>query len=174
MLKSLKAMNKDTLALRDKQSLSSNKQSLSLRDKEIIIYCDGGSRGNPGPSASAFVILDQDKKILARGGKFLGRATNNEAEYRAVILALSHVLKILLVSGFSIQKILIFLDSELITRQMTGIYKIRNQNLQKLVLEVRELEKQIGASITYRHVPRRENQLADSLVNKILDKKISF
>lgn len=132
---------------------------------ELKIYCDGGSRGNPGPGASAFVIFNESGKEIARVGKFLGNTTNNQAEYQAVIFALEFVQKMVphpLGINF-------LLDSELIVRQMTGEYRIKNPGLQKLAVALRVLEKQIGARVTYCHIPRSKNKLADFLVNHVLN-----
>lgn len=129
---------------------------------EITIYCDGGARGNPGPAASSFVVKDQKGSVIHKEGKYLGNATNNVAEYKAVIMALGWI------RGKK-YKPTFFLDSELVVRQLNGVYKVKNKTLIDLVLQIRKLEREIGNHITYKNVPREENSLADSLVNETLD-----
>lgn len=128
-----------------------------------IIHCDGASRGNPGRAAAAFVVIDGGK-VIYKSGKLLGVATNNVAEYSAVIEAL------LWVTNNSTDQTLVFiLDSQLIVNQLNGVYKIKDKNLQKLALSAKKLEKDIAQKIVYRNVPRAENHAADTLVNQILD-----
>lgn len=133
--------------------------------KEIRVFCDGGARGNPGPAAGAFVV-EAEGKIVFKDSKFLGKATNNVAEYSALILAFSW-----LGEKFSLgaSKILIILDSELVAKQMSGDFKVKNENLRKYFLAAKSLEKKITAEIKYHPVSRNENKLADFLVNKTLD-----
>lgn len=133
----------------------------------LKIYCDGGARGNPGPAAAAFVA-EEDGKVIYKGTKFLGTTTNNVAEYSAVILALVWLLK-----NSSIQHpasgIQIILDSELVAKQLSGKFKIKNSNLKKLFEDAKSLEKKIQVKITFSTVERSKNKLADFLVNKTLD-----
>lgn len=133
----------------------------------LIIYCDGGSRGNPGPGASAFVAMTNEKRIIAQQGKYLGYTTNNQAEYTAVVLALQFLVS----SGVKPGGIKFILDSELVVKQLTGEYRIRDTKLQTLAITVKKLESKIGVLITYYSVPRSQNKLADALVNKVLDKQ---
>ena len=129
----------------------------------IRIFCDGGARGNPGPAAWAFVV-ELDKKIIHKASDFIGRATNNVAEYRALTAALSWL-------SLNLPKTdaQIILDSELVVKQMSGIFKIKNENLRNYFFEAKDLEKKIGAGISYKAVTRNKNILADFLVNKTLD-----
>lgn len=129
----------------------------------VDIYCDGGARGNPGPAASAFVVKDQKGEVVYKEGKYLGVATNNVAEYRAVIMALEWLKKKMVASAT------IFLDSELVGKQLRGEYRVKNKNLIDLVLQIKRTEKEIEGTITYKNIRRSQNRLADLLVNKTLN-----
>lgn len=133
----------------------------------IQVYCDGGARGNPGPAASAYLVI-KNGEVLMKKGEFLGKATNNVAEYTAVVNALSYLSKNLS-SVSNESEIRFYLDSELVVRQLTGIYKVKDVNLSKLFLEVKNLEKKLNKKIIYKHVRRSENSEADFLVNTTLD-----
>ena len=128
----------------------------------LKIFCDGGARGNPGPAASGYVIKDADDKILEEGGLYVGETTNNQAEYRAVVLALEKAAK------FKPERIDFYLDSQLIVHQMNGVYKIKNTELKPVAENVKKLASQYPL-VTFQHVPREQNQLADAQVNIILD-----
>lgn len=133
----------------------------------INIYTDGGSRGNPGPSAIGVYITDDNKNKIASFGEKIGIATNNVAEYKAVIKALSW-----LAENMQIEKgsgICFFLDSKLIFSQITGLFKIKDPKLRELLFEVREKEARINANIRYSHIAREQNRQADLLVNMALD-----
>lgn len=134
------------------------------------IFCDGGSRGNPGQGACAFVAYDDNNKILHEEGKFLGVVTNNEAEYSAVILALSNL--------SDLRQINFFLDSLLVVNQLNGLWKIKEPRLRELLLKVRSLESILTnryplTAIRYTHIPREKNSAADALVNETLDSQLS-
>lgn len=134
----------------------------------ITVHTDGGSRGNPGPAASAFIVEKGDK-VLYKGRKYLGNATNNFAEYTAVILALNWLLE---KSGvnFSEEKLVSFiLDSELVVKQLNGVYKVKDENIKKLFMEVISKIKEIPTSVKFTHVRREQNKIADQLVNEELD-----
>ena len=133
----------------------------------LTIYCDGGARGNPGPAAAAFVVL-LNGKIIYKNAFYLGKSTNNVAEYNAVILALKWILKISNIK-YQVSSITFVLDSELIAKQITGVYKTKNNNLIKLLSKVRFLQEKIKKNINYLHVAREKNRLADFLVNQKLD-----
>ena len=132
----------------------------------VVVYCDGGSRGNPGKSAAAFVVTTRGK-VIHKGSVFLGESTNNVAEYSAVILALKWLAKNL--SGIS-NEVTLILDSELVVRQLNGFYKVKNNKLQILFSTIKNIENKITAHINYKSVRREKNHLADSLVNQVLDK----
>lgn len=130
--------------------------------EKIKIFCDGGSRGNPGPSASSFVVY-KDEEIIHEGAKFLGVNTNNVAEYTALVMALDWA------SQNNIETVEIVLDSELVKKQMTGEYKIKNPTLQSLALKAKEYERKIPGKVIYTHTLRAGNPRADFLVNQTLD-----
>lgn len=132
----------------------------------IKVFCDGGSRGNPGKSAGAFVV-EVDGKIVYKGSKYLGVQTNNVAEYGALVLALSWLKQNIEKVGSSEANI--FFDSELVAKQMSGLFKIKNENLRSYFLQAKAIEKDLGIKITYFSVSREKNKLADFLVNKCLD-----
>ena len=136
----------------------------------VSIYCDGGSRGNPGPAACAVVVI-QKNIILYQEAKYLGKASNNFAEYQGVILGLEWVTSY----GKKNQDsaFMFFLDSELITRQLNGFYKIKSENLKPLFLRVKKIQESLKGRIKFISVPRKNNKIADSLVNKELDKNLN-
>lgn len=133
----------------------------------INVFCDGGARGNPGPAAIGVVIKHENGKVLHQFGKKIGETTNNVAEYTAVIEGLS-----LVQQKFNQTKPLtlnFYLDSELIVKQLNGVYKIKHPKLRELLMRVRELEGDLDGEISYRHVLREKNKQADKLVNGALD-----
>lgn len=136
----------------------------------INVYIDGGARGNPGPAAVGVYIADEKNNKIASFGEKIGIATNNVAEYKAVIKALSWLLenKGLIENG----EINFFLDSKLIFSQICGLFKIKQAKLRELLFEVREKEAQLGIKIHYFQIPREENKNADRLVNLALDNKL--
>lgn len=133
---------------------------------EVIIYADGGSRGNPGASASGFVIKDSNDTVLFRGGEYIGLTTNNQAEYQAVKLALEKALQL------GAQTAKVRLDSLLVVNQLNGIYKIKNRDLWSIHVFVKELMGKFK-TISVSHVRRELNKEADAMVNKILDEHTS-
>lgn len=137
-----------------------------IPDSGYIVYTDGGSRGNPGPAASAFVIFDASRKHLHTGGDYLGLTTNNVAEYQAVILALKYISHQL---QDPISQILFNLDSKLVVEQLSGRYKIKQPHLQKLAQQVFDQLTANHLNVIFTHIPRSQNALADQEVNRILD-----
>lgn len=137
--------------------------------RKIIVFCDGGARGNPGPAAAGCVVENVAEKKRFLCGKFLGTTTNNQAEYGAVKLAFQTIINHI----GKIDRADFYLDSQLVTNQLSGLFKIKNPSLGLLVLEIRGLET-VGSQIYYHHIRREKNTLADSLVNKALDKKGDF
>lgn len=135
-----------------------------IMSQKLIIYTDGGARGNPGPAASAFVIYNEEKKIIEKGGKFLGKTTNNQAEYQAVILALPRA------KDLGAKEIEFYLDSELVVKQLNREYKVRDADLAPLFLKIWNLSLAFK-KITYTHIPREKNSEADAVVNEILDRE---
>ena len=132
----------------------------------LVINTDGASRGNPGPASIGFIIKTDSGVILHQEGKAIGEATNNVAEYTAVFKALEYVKKYL--SKKPINGISFFLDSMLVVEQLSGRYKIKNNHLKSIFDQVKSLELELG-KITYTHVPREQNFIADRLANKALD-----
>ncbi|HEX6976890.1 MAG TPA: ribonuclease HI family protein [Patescibacteria group bacterium] len=133
---------------------------------KVNIYCDGGSRGNPGKAASAFVVKNEEGEVLHEEGRFIGSTTNNVAEYTAVLMALTWLKEN---EKFKDTFPEFFLDSELVVKQLRGEYKIKNKNLMEFVFKIKELEKEVGKKVSYKNIPRSQNSLADLLVNKTLD-----
>lgn len=136
-----------------------------MKKEEIIIYCDGGSRGNPGPAASAFVVVD-DGKVKYKESKYLGIETNNVAEYTAVLLAIEWLAKQLKIKK---EEITINLDSQLVERQLNDHYKVKNQRLKKLFDQIKLLMLNYNLLIKYKWNYRVHNTLADNLINETLD-----
>lgn len=136
--------------------------------KTLNVYTDGGSRGNPGPGAIGVYITDQHHQKIYSFGKAIGRTTNNIAEYKAVIAALSFI-SLHLGKDLKCSAINFFLDSLFIVSQINGVFKVKSPHIRQLLFEVREKESQISVPIRYSHIPRSKNEIADSLVNSALD-----
>lgn len=132
------------------------------------IYCDGGSRGNPGPAASAFVVLNENGELIYKEGEYLGTNTNNVAEYTAVLLAVKWLAHQSLITDHQ-SSIIINLDSQLVERQLNGFYKIKNENLFKLAEEIKLKIKSLKLKVIFTWNYRDKNKQADKLVNEILD-----
>ena len=126
------------------------------------LFTDGGSRGNPGPAAAAYVLETEDGHVLAAHGEVIGVATNNVAEYRALVAGLDKALEL------GVDELDVVSDSELVVKQMNGEYKVKNAALVDLSLEAAKIARQLG-KVRYRAVRRTQNELADSLVNEALD-----
>jgi ribonuclease HI len=126
------------------------------------LFTDGGARGNPGPAATAYVLETEDGTVLDARGETIGVATNNVAEYRALLAGLARALEL------GVDELEVVSDSELLVKQMTGEYRVKNAALIELSLEATRLAREIGR-VTYSAVRRAENELADSLVNEALD-----
>jgi ribonuclease HI len=126
------------------------------------LYTDGGSRGNPGPAAYGFAIEATDGTVLASEGHAIGVATNNVAEYRALIAGLERAREL------GVDEIDVVSDSELLVKQMRGEYKVKNVTLRELRAQAARLASELGA-VTYTAVKREHNELADRLVNEALD-----
>jgi ribonuclease HI len=133
---------------------------------KLTVNTDGGARGNPGPAGIGVVIADGTGKIIGKHKKYIGEATNNVAEYKALILALEECEKL---DGTEIS---VRMDSELIVRQMQGRYKIKEPTLQVLAGEVFKLKNKFKF-LDFFHVRREQNKLADELVNEAIDEKLS-
>ena len=128
------------------------------------LFTDGGARGNPGPAAAAFVLEAEDGTVLDARGEAIGVATNNVAEYRALLAGLEKAAEL------GVDELEVVSDSELLVKQMRGEYKVKNAALIDLSLEASRLAKQVG-SVRYTAVRREHNELADRLVNDALDQE---
>lgn len=136
--------------------------------KKIIINTDGGARGNPGPAGIGVVFSSENGKALAKYKEYIGEATNNVAEYRALILALEKS------KDFICDEFECRLDSELIVKQLKGEYKVKDEKMKDLYSKAQELI--FFRPIKFLHIPREKNKIADKLVNEAIDqalKKIS-
>lgn len=129
--------------------------------KKIIINSDGGARNNPGPAAIGVVITRENGEILETHKEYIGKTTNNVAEYKALADGLRRAKK------YDPEEIECRLDSELVVRQITGEYKTKDENMKLLLNEVRELS--FFKHVSFIHIKREKNKLADSLVNEALD-----
>ena len=131
---------------------------------QLTIFSDGGARGNPGPAGAGAVILDADGKVLAELHEYLGETTNNQAEYRAMIMALKAAKKM------SPASVAVFADSELVVKQINGEYRVKDEGLKPLFKELMSL---LGDFSDYKvtHVRREKNKHADKLANKAIDSK---
>jgi ribonuclease HI len=127
-----------------------------------LLYTDGGARGNPGPAAIAFVLQSEDGTVLASRGETIGVATNNVAEYSALVAGLRCALEL------GLTDVEVRSDSELMVKQMRGEYRVKNRALQDLFLDASRLARQLPA-VTYTHVRREHNEMADRLLNDALD-----
>lgn len=132
---------------------------------KITVNCDGGSRGNPGPAAIGVVIKDTGGKAIHKISQKIGIATNNVAEYSAVLAALEWIGK-----NHSLADLEFNLDSELIVKQLKGEYKIKDLKLKKLYYALREKILIMGREPRFNHISREKNHEADLLVNQALDK----
>ena len=130
------------------------------------LFTDGGSRGNPGPAAYAFVLEAEDGTVLDARGEARGVATNNVAEYSALVAGLARAAEV------GVSELEVVSDSELLVKQMRGEYRVKNRALQGLFLDASRLARQIQR-VTYTAVRREHNELADSLVNEALDRAAS-
>ncbi len=126
------------------------------------LYTDGGARGNPGPAAYAFVLEAEDGTVLAAEGQAIGVATNNVAEYSALVAGLERAVEL------GLDEVEVVSDSELLVKQMLGQYRVKNDALRSLSIEAAALARRLRR-VDYRAVRREHNELADRLVNEALD-----
>jgi ribonuclease HI/pterin-4a-carbinolamine dehydratase len=173
----LKTHDEDTITDKDKQlaqaiddianNYSNDKAADTKSEKkpeatELILYADGGSRGNPGPSASGYVLMNEEEQVLQQSGEYLGITTNNQAEYHAVRLGLEKA------KALGAKEVDVYLDSLLVVNQMRGKFKVKNRDLWPIHQAVKDLVAQFD-KVTFTHVPREMNKAADAEVNKVLD-----
>jgi len=133
-------------------------------NKKIKIFTDGGARGNPGPAAIGIVITDDKGKVLKKYAEYIGSATNNQAEYRALIKGLE------MAKGLKPQEVLCYLDSELVVKQMKQEYKVKDKDLQPLFIKAWNLAIMLK-KVSFHHITRDLNKEADKLLNLELDKQ---
>jgi len=135
---------------------------------KLIINTDGGARGNPGPAGIGVVISNETGKVLEKHAKYLGETTNNQAEYRAVILGLQRAVAL---GATSVE---VRADSELLIRQVNGEYRVKNPDLAQRFLELKNLETRLGGKVNYRHIRREQNKRADKLSNDAMDQGLGI
>ncbi|MCR4279973.1 MAG: ribonuclease HI family protein, partial [Candidatus Komeilibacteria bacterium] len=133
------------------------------KEDKVKLFTDGGARGNPGPAAAAYVVKNSAAETLVEGGKYLGIATNNQAEYEALYMGLEKVREM------GVPEVMVFMDSELIIKQLQREYKVKNKELAILFVKVWNILSQFKKT-SFTHVPREMNKEADGLVNIILDR----
>lgn len=132
--------------------------------KAAKMYTDGGARGNPGPSAIAYVICKMDGSVVKKDGEYIGVTTNNQAEYRALEAGLKEAGKM------GVKELQVLMDSELVVKQVRGEYKVKNTDLLPIYMNVKNLADEFD-KITFNHVPRELNKEADAEVNRIIDSR---
>lgn len=136
-----------------------------MKNKSCVLYCDGASRGNPGSGGAGAVLMDDGGEILATVKKYLGSCTNNVAEYMALIYGLDEAIE------KSCRHLEIYMDSELLVRQINNVYRVKNANLINLMKDVRKRLAQLEG-YTVSHVPRERNKIADRLANEAIDEAV--
>lgn len=129
---------------------------------KVIVYTDGAARGNPGPAAYGVVICDAEGKVLAEDGAYLGKLTNNQAEYQALIVGLEKALAV------GATYVAVRADSELMVKQLNGVYKVKNEGIKPLFTKVTTLLTRLER-YTIQHVRREQNAHADALANQAID-----
>ncbi len=132
----------------------------------LIVYTDGGARGNPGPAGFGVVIKDQATgETIEEHNRYLGSTTNNQAEYQGAVFALERAV------ALGAQAVELVSDSELLIKQARGIYKVKNADLAQRYLQLKNLETLLRGRVTYTHVRREHNKRADELANKAMDER---
>ncbi len=137
---------------------------MTVWSKHLIVYSDGGSRGNPGPSGCGIYITDEEWNSIEKRFKYIWIATNNIAEYTAALLGIKEAIAL---GATSIE---LRADSQLIIEQLSGNYKVKNPDLKKIYLELQNMIGEWGGKITFTHVYREDNTEADRLSNVAMDK----
>jgi ribonuclease HI len=139
---------------------------------KFVIHTDGGARGNPGPAAIGVVIEQVGGGLKKEYGEYIGEATNNEAEYRAVIFALKKLKQLIGKKAAGESEVEFHVDSELLERQLNGHYKIMGRKMRELFLELWNLKVDFG-EVVFKHLLREKNKEADKMVNAALDKELN-
>jgi len=135
--------------------------------KKVVVFTDGGSRGNPGPAGAGWAIFDESGSELKRNSKFLGKQTNNWAEYEAVYLALKKAKAL----GLSGEKIEMRLDSNLVVEQLSGNWQVKEKTLWPQYMKIKNILVKDFKDISFVHIPREKNKEADALANEAMDKR---
>ena len=138
---------------------------------DLIVYTDGGARGNPGPAAIGVVIHDRTGKIVKELSAYIGETTNNQAEYEALVRALGE-LKQMFGEELRGLQLEVRMDSELVVRQLEGRYKVKDAGLKQQFAKVEQMRMEDAPNIMFVHIPRAENTRADALVNDALDARL--
>lgn len=141
---------------------------MKSQPEKLIIYTDGGSRGNPGPAALGVVFMDAKGKILKEYGKALGKRTNNEAEYEAVLVALQKARALFGREKLGVMQVEMRMDSQLVCKQLTGEYKVEEERLWPIFMNIWNARMDFP-HLSFHHVPREQNREADRMVNQALD-----
>jgi len=136
---------------------------------KIYLNTDGGSRGNPGPAGCGAVISDEQNNVLKKASKFLGTATNNEAEYQAVILGLETLKKVYGTDKLKDIEIMVRMDSELVCKQLNGEYQMKEEKLVPFFMKIWNLKVKDIPNVKFMYVPREQNNIADGLANEAMD-----
>lgn len=152
------------------QELGNENNRFKIGNMKIIIYTDGGARGNPGPAAIGVVFRNDKEQSIKEYSEYLGEATNNQAEYQAVIFALKKAKLLFGKNKIKQLEIECRLDSELVVKQLNHQYKIEEKNLQSLFIKTWNLLVDFGR-VNFVYVPREKNKEADKLVNQALDQR---
>jgi len=134
----------------------------------ISVFTDGGSRGNPGKAAIGVFIENEKKEVLVKIGKRIGVDTNNVAEYKAVTEAFNWLLANKNLFNQN-TKIKFHMDSQLVFSQLSGLFKVKNENIRSLIFTIRQQQQSLGLEVVWVHIPREKNHEADQLVNLALD-----
>jgi len=138
----------------------------NAKHNKLIIYADGGARGNPGPAGIGVVIMNEQKKVVDQVSKYIGEATNNQAEYQALLAALDKAKEL------GAKELEIFLDSELLVKQLNRQYRVKDKDLALLFVKVYNAV--LGFNkVTFKHIRREQNIEADKLVNLVIDRAVS-
>ncbi len=139
-----------------------NQKETDFKLSKAKLYTDGGSRGNPGPSALGYAIFDHNDKLIEKNSRYLGVATNNQAEYQALKEGLEAAILL------GVKEIDVFMDSLLVVNQLKGLYKVKNGDLKPVNQSVKRILQELE-SYTLNHIPREQNSIADGMVNECLD-----
>ena len=142
---------------------------MDLKIYSLTVYTDGASRGNPGKSGAGIFIIDEDNKKTISLKQYLGILTNNEAEYRAFIIALEYLSKSKFTNGDEIFNILFLTDSQLLINQINGVYSVKSPNIIPLYNKAKKLIENLNAAYSFKHIPRSLNFKADKLANSAID-----